>query len=57
MPNDVDKLYCYNLRIQEAAVAANVHVLMQSGWTKYAEDYELLSGGLIMVVGAMVGMT
>ncbi len=29
-------------------------MILQSGWTKYADDYELLCDGLVMVVGAMV---
>ena len=38
--------------IKEAATRSGCRVLLQSGWTKYAADYEILCPG-VMVVGAM----
>jgi len=38
--------------IKSAAKAVNCYVLLQSGWTKYGEDYEMISDE-VMVIGAM----
>ena len=38
--------------IVAAAKLVNCRVLLQSGWTKYAEDYEMISEE-VMVIGAM----
>lgn len=38
--------------IKEAAAKVNCRVLLQSGWTKYADDYEMISEQ-VMVIGAM----
>ena len=38
--------------IKDAANMTKCRILLQSGWTKYAEDYDMLSPE-VMVVGAM----
>ena len=38
--------------VTEAAKLANCRVLMQSGWTKFGEDFELLTEQ-VMVIGPM----
>lgn len=38
--------------IKEAAAQVNVRVLLQSGWTKYGADYEMISEQ-VMVIGPM----
>ena len=38
--------------IKAAAKSIGCRVLLQSGWTKYAEDYEIISEE-VMVIGAM----
>jgi hypothetical protein len=46
-------LFLWFLITQEAAAETGYPVILQSGWTKYAEDYEFIAER-VMVVGAMV---
>ena len=41
------------LSVQAAAKVVQCRILLQSGWTKYAEDNTLVSDE-VMVIGAMV---
>eukprot|EP01038_Epipyxis_sp_PR26KG_P006179 gene6179-8510_t len=47
--DDVSRLLA---TIKEAVQVVGCRILLQSGWTKYAEDFELIAPG-VMVIGAM----